>query len=79
MRVEIVTVFRTDSFHLCLQEKDETDSGYRSGTIPDDKLPRIPSQATLDRQELSRKIAKFNHFVPAATLEVVSLKCDVFL
>ena len=32
-----------------LQEKDETDSGYRSGTIPDEKLPRQPSQATLNR------------------------------
>ncbi|XP_059169698.1 uncharacterized protein LOC131951346 [Physella acuta] len=51
-------------------EKDETDSGYRSGTIPDDKLPRIPSQETLDRQELKRKVAKYNHFVPAASLEV---------
>ncbi|CAL1526220.1 unnamed protein product, partial [Lymnaea stagnalis] len=51
-------------------EKDETDSGYRSGTIPDDKLPRVPSQETLDLQELKRKIAKFNHFVPAATLEL---------
>ncbi|CAG5120809.1 unnamed protein product [Candidula unifasciata] len=51
-------------------EKDETDSGYRSGTIPDDKLPRVPSQATLDQQELKRKAAKFNHFVPAACLEV---------
>lgn len=54
------------------QEKDETDSGYRSGTIPDDKLPRVPSQDTLDRQELKRKIAKFNHFVPSVSLKVVS-------
>ncbi|KAH9487794.1 hypothetical protein Btru_068354 [Bulinus truncatus] len=50
-------------------EKDETDSGYRSGTIPDDKLPRVPSQDTLDRQELKRKIAKFNHFVPSASFQ----------
>ncbi|GFN90941.1 ras association domain-containing protein 1 [Plakobranchus ocellatus] len=52
-------------------EKDETDSGYRSGTIPDDKLPKVPSQATLDRQELKRKITKYNHFVPAASFEIV--------
>ncbi|KAI8782018.1 ras association domain-containing protein 5 isoform X2 [Biomphalaria glabrata] len=51
-------------------EKDETDSGYRSGTIPEDKLPRVPSQDTLDRQELKRKIAKFNHFVPSVSLKV---------
>ncbi|WAR25221.1 RASF1-like protein [Mya arenaria] len=29
-------------------EKDETDSGYRSGTIPDEKLPPKPSDATLN-------------------------------
>ncbi|GFS23220.1 Ras and EF-hand domain-containing protein-like [Elysia marginata] len=51
-------------------EKDETDSGYRSGTIPDEKLPKVPSQATLDRQELKRKITKYNHFVPAASFEI---------
>ncbi|KAL8589386.1 hypothetical protein ACOMHN_021538 [Nucella lapillus] len=52
-------------------EKDETDSGYRSGTIPDDKLPKAaPSQSTLDRKELHRKVETFNHFVPKANLEV---------
>lgn len=51
-------------------EKDETDSGYRSGTIPDEKLPKAPSQATLDRKELRRKVETFNHFVPKANLEV---------
>lgn len=50
-------------------EKDETDSGYRSGTIPDEKLPRAPSQATLNRRELNRKIQTFNHYVPKAALE----------
>ena len=53
------------------QEKDETDSGYRSGTIPDEKLPKAPSQATLNRRELQRKIQAFNHFVPKAKLEMV--------
>nr|KAG5711380.1 hypothetical protein BaRGS_006077 [Batillaria attramentaria] len=52
-------------------EKDETDSGYRSGTIPDEKLPKAPSQATLNRRELQRKIQTFNHFVPKATLEML--------
>ncbi|XP_076469604.1 uncharacterized protein LOC143299947 [Babylonia areolata] len=51
-------------------EKDETDSGYRSGTIPDENLPKAPSQATLDRKELRRKVETFNHFVPKASLEV---------
>lgn len=50
-------------------EKDETDSGYRSGTIPEEKLPKAPSQATLNRMELRRKIQTFNHFVPGAALE----------
>ena len=58
-------------FSVYLQEKDETDSGYRSGTIPDEKLPKAPSQATLNRMELRRKIQSFNHFVPKATLEMV--------
>lgn len=52
------------------EEKDETDSGYRSGTIPDEKLPKVPSQATLDRQDLKRKITKYNHFVPTVHLEM---------
>ncbi|KAL8594725.1 hypothetical protein ACOMHN_051671 [Nucella lapillus] len=50
-------------------EKDETDSGYRSGTIPEEKLPKAPSQATLNRMELRRKIQTFNHFVPGAALQ----------
>ncbi|XP_045164575.2 uncharacterized protein LOC123528701 [Mercenaria mercenaria] len=47
-------------------EKDETDSGYRSGTIPDEKLPPKPSDATLNREELKKKIAEFNKCVPGA-------------
>lgn len=47
-------------------EKDETDSGYRSGTIPEDKLPRKPSQATLNREELRLKIEEYNLLVPGA-------------
>ncbi|PVD25343.1 hypothetical protein C0Q70_15843 [Pomacea canaliculata] len=57
-----------DGSETC-SEKDETDSGYRSGTIPDEKLPRAPSQATLNRQELRRKIESYNHYVPKANLE----------
>ncbi|XP_021370302.1 uncharacterized protein LOC110461236 [Mizuhopecten yessoensis] len=49
-------------------EKDETDSGYRSGTIPDEKLPRKPSQATLNREELRRKIEEYNSVFPAANV-----------
>ncbi|XP_060587830.1 ras association domain-containing protein 1 homolog [Ruditapes philippinarum] len=47
-------------------EKDETDSGYRSGTIPDEKLPPKPSDATLNREELKKRIAEFNKCVPGA-------------
>jgi len=50
-----------------VSEKDETDSGYRSGTIADKDLPR--AQEGIDRQELTRKVAKVNHFVPACSLE----------
>lgn len=62
------------AFICSSQEKDETDSGYRSGTIPDEKLPRAPSQATLNRQELRRKIESYNHYVPKANLEQVKLR-----
>lgn len=47
-------------------EKDETDSGYRSGTIPDEKLPRKPSQATLNREDLKKRIAEYNKVSPGA-------------
>ncbi|XP_052271497.1 ras association domain-containing protein 1-like [Dreissena polymorpha] len=47
-------------------EKDETDSGYRSGTIPDEKLPPKPSEATLNREELRKRIAEFNRLVQGA-------------
>lgn len=57
---------------LILQEKDETDSGYRSGTIPDDKLPRKPSQATLNREELKKKLEEYNSLVPGAEFILVS-------
>ena len=68
------------SVALLSQEKDETDSGYRSGTIPDEKLPKAPSQATLNRKERRRKIQTFNHFVPKASLEEVSrLQSLIFL
>jgi len=47
-------------------EKDETDSGYQSGTIPDEKLPHKPSQATLNRDELKKRLAEFNKLLPGA-------------
>lgn len=53
------------------QEKDETDSGYRSGTIPDEKLPPKPSDATLNREELRKRIAEFNKQVPGANFALV--------
>ena len=53
------------------QEKDETDSGYRSGTIPDEKLPPKPSDATLNREELKKKIAEFNKLVQGANFALV--------
>ena len=73
------------TFNICLslkfvivfQEKDETDSGYRSGTIPDDNLPKASVRDTLSRTELQRKVETFNYFVPKAALEVVS--CFYFL
>ena len=59
---------------LLSQEKDETDSGYRSGTIPDEKLPHKPSQATLNREELKARIAEFNKRLPGANFALVSTK-----
>ncbi|KAJ8301553.1 hypothetical protein KUTeg_020540 [Tegillarca granosa] len=59
-------------------EKDETDSGYRSGTIPDEKLPKKPSQATLNREELRRKIAEYNALVPGADLSLKEEKGESF-
>lgn len=56
----------TESCSEPASEKDETDSGYRSGTIPDEKLPPKPSDATLNREELKRRIAEFNKCVPGA-------------
>lgn len=79
--VMTVDVLRDDGLHLIwwftfnllmLQEKDETDSGYRSGTIPDDKLPRKPSQATLNREELKKKLEEYNSLVPGAEFILVS-------
>ncbi|CAG2216663.1 RASSF1 [Mytilus edulis] len=57
-------------------EKDETDSGYRSGTIPEEKLPRKPSQATLNREELKLKIEEYNLMVPGAefSLKILSAR-----
>jgi hypothetical protein len=60
------------------QEKDETDSGYRSGTIPDEKLPPKPSDATLNREELKKRIAEFNKCVPGANFALV-LSFDLFI
>lgn len=59
-------------FTDCFKEKDETDSGYRSGTIPEDKLPRQPSQATLNREDLRRRIEEYNSKVPVADFSLVS-------
>jgi len=59
---------------LFLQENDETDSGYRSGTIPEEKLPRKPSQATLNREELKLKIEEYNLLVPGAEFSLVRYK-----
>ncbi|XP_033745652.1 uncharacterized protein LOC117331163 [Pecten maximus] len=59
-------------------EKDETDSGYRSGTIPDEKLPRKPSQATLNREELKRKIEEYNSVFPAANVALKEEKGEAF-
>ena len=76
----VVPSFFINSFSFISQEKDETDSGYRSGTIPDEKLPKAPSQATLNRMERRRKIQTFNHFVPKASLEeVIRLHCCLIL
>ena len=61
-------IYQTSSV---FQEKDETDSGYRSGTIPDDKLPRQPSQATLNREELKKKLEEYNTMVPGAEFKLV--------
>ena len=67
----------TDSWYrnsnVILQEKDETDSGYRSGTIPDEKLPHKPSDATLNKEELRRRIAEFNRAMPGANFALVSI------
>ncbi|XP_071083446.1 ras association domain-containing protein 1-like isoform X1 [Haliotis cracherodii] len=60
------------------KEKDETDSGYRSGTIPDEKLPKMPSQATLNRDELRRKIAEYNHLVPGSEFELTEEQGEAF-
>ncbi|XP_061178902.1 uncharacterized protein LOC133187517 isoform X1 [Saccostrea echinata] len=59
-------------------EKDETDSGYRSGTIPDDKLPRKPSQATLNREELKKKLEEYNSLVPGADFKLHTEKGETF-
>eukprot|EP00105_Crassostrea_gigas_P007068 XP_011421199.1 PREDICTED: ras association domain-containing protein 1 isoform X2 [Crassostrea gigas] len=59
-------------------EKDETDSGYRSGTIPDDKLPRKPSQATLNREELKKKLEEYNSLVPGAEFILNTEKEETF-
>ncbi|KAK6177499.1 hypothetical protein SNE40_015590 [Patella caerulea] len=50
-------------------ESDETDSGYRSGTIPDEKLPKHKGQATLNREELQAKLLEYNKHVPSAVFE----------
>ncbi|XP_052780030.1 ras association domain-containing protein 1-like isoform X2 [Mya arenaria] len=52
-------------------EKDETDSGYRSGTIPDEKLPPKPSDATLNREELKKRISEFNKLVQGANFALL--------
>lgn len=59
-------------------EKDETDSGYRSGTIPEEKLPRKPSQATLNREELKLKIEEYNLLVPGAEFSLKEDKGQAF-
>ena len=59
-------------------EKDETDSGYRSGTIPEEKLPRKPSQATLNREELKLKIEEYNMLVPGADFSLKEEKGEAF-
>ncbi|KAK3101340.1 hypothetical protein FSP39_002851 [Pinctada imbricata] len=59
-------------------EKDETDSGYRSGTIPDEKLPRQPSQATLNREELKKKFEEYNTLVPGANFQLKTEKDESF-
>uniref|UniRef100_A0A0L8GBI0 Uncharacterized protein n=1 Tax=Octopus bimaculoides TaxID=37653 RepID=A0A0L8GBI0_OCTBM len=53
--------------------QDETDSGYRSGPIPDEILPKKePSEATLNREELKSKLQEYNNNVPNANLALVS-------
>ncbi|GAB1609890.1 uncharacterized protein LOC115213513 isoform X1 [Argonauta hians] len=48
---------------------DETDSGYRSGPISDEILPKKePSEATLNREELKSKLQEYNNNVPNANL-----------
>ncbi|XP_052824731.1 uncharacterized protein LOC106878752 isoform X2 [Octopus bimaculoides] len=52
---------------------DETDSGYRSGPIPDEILPKKePSEATLNREELKSKLQEYNNNVPNANLALES-------
>ena len=65
--------FKTFIALFLSQEKDETDSGYRSGTIPDEKLPRKPSQATLNREDLKKRIAEFNKASPGANFALVRM------
>ncbi|XP_029638383.1 uncharacterized protein LOC115213513 isoform X3 [Octopus sinensis] len=57
---------------------DETDSGYRSGPIPDEILPKKePSEATLNREELQSKLQEYNNNVPNANLALDSnTKCS---
>ncbi|KAL3853376.1 hypothetical protein ACJMK2_016924 [Sinanodonta woodiana] len=59
-------------------EKDETDSGYRSGTIPEEKLPPKPSQATLNREELKKRITEFNKIVPGANFALKDPSGEAF-
>ncbi|XP_060072780.1 uncharacterized protein LOC132552610 isoform X1 [Ylistrum balloti] len=68
----------TDTGSEATNEKDETDSGYRSGTIPDEKLPRKRSQATLNREELKRKIEEYNSVFPAANVALKEEKDEAF-
>ncbi|CAE1142373.1 RASSF1 [Acanthosepion pharaonis] len=52
---------------------DETDSGYRSGPIPEEILPKKqPSQATLNREDLKRKLQEYNNNVSFANLAMES-------
>ncbi|XP_041349945.1 uncharacterized protein LOC121369139 [Gigantopelta aegis] len=51
-------------------EKDETDSGYRSGTIPDEHLPKAKGQATLNREDMKKTIDEYNKHFPGSSFEL---------